>query len=117
MLIGQTKLYICNQISRNLSHGNPMDMAKCSPNASKREYLAGEDAIMQAAGQARSLVWVSTFINNVTVNIMLSEFRIKVIECLILLKGHIHSQYSTTFHDLCIAITSLASPVYFKYYI
>jgi hypothetical protein len=42
-LISLTNLHVSNQMARNVSHGNPMDIAEGSPNASKTEILAGED--------------------------------------------------------------------------
>jgi hypothetical protein len=43
-LIGLNILFASNQISRIFTHENPVDSAKGSPNVSKGELLAGEDA-------------------------------------------------------------------------
>jgi hypothetical protein len=47
-LISLNILLASNQISRILTHKNPMDFAKGSPNVSKRELLAGEDGMSVA---------------------------------------------------------------------
>jgi hypothetical protein len=47
-LISLKNMLASNQISRNLTHGNPMDFAKGSTNVSKRELLAVEDFVTVA---------------------------------------------------------------------